>query len=436
MAFVHHDSCECTKSELDLFSLPMTQTSIESGQWMHYMPIAPLSGSNVLEFVVPGTGDEYADLAHTLLHVKFKLTDEAGAPIADKLEVAPVNNWGHTAFSQVHISLNQKNVTSSSDTYPYRAYFETLLTYGRPAKTSHLTAQLWYPDTAGKFDDRTSANTGFAKRQTFTQKGATVDMIFNLHCDLFHQEKYLLNGVEMKVKLVRSKDEFHLIGKSDVKVRMVIESATLMVRKVRISPSVLIAHAKALEKSSAKYAIVRADVKSLTITEGLRSKILDNIYLGQLPKRVILGFVSNNAFNGDLTLNPFKFESFGINFLSLYVDGTQVPAYPLTPAFGSKPQTIRSYHSLFSGTGIHFRDQGNDISREDYVDGNVLYAFDLTPDLSSHTGQWTLQKTGSMRLEVRFKDSLTSSINCILYSEFDSLIEIDKHRNVQTDFVN
>ena len=31
MAFVDEQSCECTKSELDLFSVPPTQTSMESG---------------------------------------------------------------------------------------------------------------------------------------------------------------------------------------------------------------------------------------------------------------------------------------------------------------------------------------------------------------------------------------------------------------------
>jgi len=31
MAFVHEQSYECTKSELDLFSVPPTQTSMEHG---------------------------------------------------------------------------------------------------------------------------------------------------------------------------------------------------------------------------------------------------------------------------------------------------------------------------------------------------------------------------------------------------------------------
>lgn len=48
---------------------------------------------------------------------------------------------------------------------------------------------------------------------------------------------------------------------------------------------------------------------------------LDNIILGQVPKRIIIGFVQNKASNGDRALNPFNSEHFGINYSSLYVDG-------------------------------------------------------------------------------------------------------------------
>ena len=438
MAFVHQDSCECTKSELDLFSLPLTQTSIESGQWVHYHPIAPLSDGSNIEFVVPGSGEDYIDPAHTLLHLTVKVTNEAGLALAADVQVGPVNNWAHSMFSQIDVSLNQKLITSASHTYPYRAYIETVLGYDGPAKASHLTSRLFYKDTAGKMDDVENGNEGLVARRQFTAKSGKVDMITNLHCDLFNQEKYILNGVEMRIRLVRSKDEFHLIAKDGVKAKTSILAATLIVRKARLNPSVLIGHAKALEKASAKYNIVRADVKTITVNAGLRSRILDNIYLGQLPKRVIIGFVTNSAYNGSLHLNPFNFDHFGVQFLSLYVDGVQIPSQPLAPDYTHtlSPLYISAYHTLFSGTGIHFKDEGNDITRTQFPNGYCLYAFDLTPDLSSHSGHWNLQRNGCMRLEIRFRTELTAGVNCILYSEFDSLIEIDKHRNVQIDYVN
>ena len=35
--------------------------------------------------------------------------------------------------------------------------------------------------------------------------------IGHLHCDVFNQEKYLLNGVELRIKLIHSRDSFCLM---------------------------------------------------------------------------------------------------------------------------------------------------------------------------------------------------------------------------------
>jgi hypothetical protein len=70
MAFIHEGSCECAKSELDLFSLPSTQTSIESGIYVEYHPISNITGGATIEFDVTATGDDYLDLANSFLCVR------------------------------------------------------------------------------------------------------------------------------------------------------------------------------------------------------------------------------------------------------------------------------------------------------------------------------------------------------------------------------
>ena len=168
---------------------------------------------------------------------------------------------------------------------------------------------------------------------------------------------------------------------------------------------------------------------------GIHGETLDNVILGQLPKRIILGFVNNKAFNGDRKLNPFNFKNFNINFLCLYVDGVQVPSRPLQPDFKTNKAYIDCYHSLFSGTGVHFLNEGNDITREDYTNGYCLFAFDLTPDLSANEcTHWNLIKHGSIRIDVRFDDPLTETVNCIVYSEYENILEIDASRQVIVDF--
>ena len=168
---VHPASCACGKSELDLFSVPPTQTAIESSQWVEYRPITTLSDSSPIEFVITGSGEEYVDLSESYLQVTAKILKPNGGDLVqtkgsdgmvtgDDADVGPVNLWLHSLFSQVDVSLNERLVTPSMNTYPYRAYLETLLSYGPAAKESYLTAAMWYKDTAKHMEDH-QLNKGF-----------------------------------------------------------------------------------------------------------------------------------------------------------------------------------------------------------------------------------------------------------------------------------
>lgn len=436
MSFIHNQSCECVKSELDLFSIPPTQTSIEKGDWVTYKPIASLIDDSPIEFIVSGFGDEYVDISNTLLAITAKITNSDGTALTAEAPVAPINNWLHSLFNQVDVFLNQKMISQPDHLYPYRSYLETLLNYNSSAKDTHLTSSLWYTDTAQKFDADVTDNVGYKSRMKFTEKSYSVDMIGRLHCDIFCVEKYLLNGVEMRVKLNRSKTNFNIQSLTGSDYKVSITDATLLVRRVSISPTVLLAHTKALERATAKYPVSRVDLKSITISKDILSKSIDNLYMGQLPTRIIVGFVSNSALNGDLKKNPFNFQHFDMNFLCLYLDGRQVPSKPLQPNFDKKTSStyISSYQTLFSGTNIGFNDDGNCISRSDYPYGYFLHAFDLTPDLSAGGNLWSLNKQGTVRMEVKFKNALPETISCIVYAEFKNIIEIDQYRNVLIDY--
>jgi hypothetical protein len=62
-------------------------------------------------------------------------------------DVGPVNLSMHSLFSDVSVNLNEKLVSPPTSLYPYRAYIETLLSYGPAAKESQLTGVVWYKDT-------------------------------------------------------------------------------------------------------------------------------------------------------------------------------------------------------------------------------------------------------------------------------------------------
>ncbi|KAK3908157.1 hypothetical protein KUF71_018670 [Frankliniella fusca] len=318
-------------------------------------------------------------------------------------------------------------------TYPWRAYIEAFLNYDRAAKDTHLQQRMWHEDTPGHHDSLDSnQNLGLAWRRSRTKLSREFEMMGPLHLDICYTDRLLLNNCTLRVKLTRSRDAFALMStKGTEKIKLL--DVKLYVRRVNISPSVLLAHAQALEKSPAKYPVNRVDIKTVTIAQGMHSKTIDNLFMNQLPQRVIIGFVDNHAYNGDYARNPYNFQHFNLNYLQLHVDGQAVPSHPLTPDF-SKDLYMECYNTLFSGTGIHWKDEGNGISWSDYPKGNTLFVFDLSPDLSASEPHWNLQRQGTMCLDLRFAAPLPQPINCVVYAEFQNLIEIDKDRNVIVDY--
>ena len=126
VAFTYASSCECTKSELAL-SVPPTQTSIESGTFVEYHPISSITGLTPIEFDTSAGGEDYMDLANSYLFVNVKIQRADGVDLAKTDDVWPANNFLHSTFSQIDIQLNGTLVSSSSNTYPYRAYIESML---------------------------------------------------------------------------------------------------------------------------------------------------------------------------------------------------------------------------------------------------------------------------------------------------------------------
>lgn len=433
MAFMFEHSCLAAKPELDLFSNLPTQASVEEGFHTEIQPTVTLDDGNPIKFSVSGDSNYYIDLASSFVYLEVKITKDDGTNIGGDDVCGPINLLGQTLFQQVDVSLNDVLISDASNLYHYRAIFETLLSYGDDAKKSQLTMSLYNKDKAGNMDDVANANTGLRARRNHFTESRVVPLIGKLHSDMFFQHRYLLNGVDLKIKMIRNSNKTVLMAANGSTFKLKVVNASFFVRKIKVNNGIQLKHIEKLEKDlqPALYPIRRISMKSFNIPAGLLSTN-ESLFSGILPKRIVIGMVDADAFEGKYNKNPFNFKNYGLKYCSLLHDGKMVPQKPLQSDF-TADNSLRNYFTMLESVGKVFKNDGIDIDRNDYEQGYTLIAFDLTPDLDPDSC-FHLIKKGNIRLEMKFDTALPNPVNVIVYAEFDSSIKIDKNRAVMTNF--
>ena len=220
---------------------------------------------------------------------------------------------------------------------------------------------------------------------------------------------------------------------SDTPVVLKIDSAIFSVRYVQLLPAIANDLNQSIARSPAKFPLRRAEVKTFTIGTGLLSKIEDHLFQGQLPKRVFIGMISNEAFNGSFDTNSFNFTHFDLSKLEVTCYRHNVYGKFFEPNFDDDLY-LRSYLSLFQALNSPTQMQNCNIDIEDYKSGYCLWGFDFTPDQGADQGHLHPMRLGNLRIELQFTKSLPATVNVIVYAEFDNLIEINELREVVTDY--
>ncbi len=238
------------------------------------------------------------------------------------------------------------------------------------------------------------------------------------------------------MKLIRSSDAFCLMGASTHTPKLIIKDAVLYIKKVRINPSILSAHAKFLKETNAKYQIVRVDVKAISLAAGETIHNKDNIYIGALPRKLVMGILENNAHSGSYSKSPFKFKNHNVNFVQVYLNGDPYPVRAYQPDYTNEIFS-REFYSLYDNVD---QNDGNfhpsDLEFSEFKTNSCFYAFDFSPDRSvgCSSGHISLPKQGNLKIEIRFSTAPTKALKLMVFAEFDSLIEITKNREVITDY--
>lgn len=436
--FINNVNSVFTKTETDIFSGKSLQNSVESSTIVEYRPVSA-GTDDLLEFFI-APGPDYIDTSLIQLQLKVRIVDDKGVAVKNAMNTAktakegvwvcPVNNFADSLFSNIAVYLNHKIISTPSNCYMYRGYIEKLCNYGREAKTTHLEASMYIEDEFGKFDD--FDNKGSLKRLERMHEGC-LEMISYLHTDLSSLDKLLLNNVSLRFKLYRNRPSFslmtHAAPTSEYKIEIL--DAVLLVRKVKLSPAVAMAHEIVLKRDNARYCIERVEIKTFTLPAATNSKTLENIFMGQLPKRVLMFQVVEDAmFN--LRKNPNSFGNHNLTYVKL--SGDSHPNLKAIKTRYDREEYMEAYTNFNAALNLHFQDTGINIDPYKYKTNACIYAFDLTPDGAASQSHLSIPKSGTLRLELNYKEALEKGLIIILYAEYENYINIDAAREIFTDY--
>lgn len=399
-------------SELALFDLPPTQVAVTDVYYEEVRPISQVSGDSPIEFRISGQNSmDYLDLKGSQMYVKLKVKKADGSNLESGELTGPVNLFLQSMFSTTEITLQNK-ATITCNYNPYRAMIQTLLKYGRDASNSQLLSQLFIKDdndSPGEVDP-SKTNAGLFERTKYISESKTLDLQGPVFHDLTSCSRYILNQVDVKLKLYRTSPAFCLSSAEESPAYKIdIQDIYMLVKKIRVNPAVIYGHSEILKSTNAKYPFTRSECRIQSIASGSTSFNWENLFQGQKPNKVIIAFVKSSAVSGDYAANPFDFSNCGIQSIALYADGIPVGGNPLKLDFDTSDgaAVMRAYNNLFINSEKWNTDAGNDISRADFISGFTLFSFQLEPNFSHHGDYLSLMKTGNVRLDVQFKTALS-----------------------------
>ena len=434
-----------------------------------YVPFKPANtGRRPILFTVPASEDYY-DMNESFLEVKVRLrtagtggissAEGAASDANNSKYVYCVNNFGHTLFSQMNVNFNGVLMSEQSNAYHYKAYIETLLNYSREEGKSFLASQGWVnevhvkdeltPTNAGNNDepnpDNWDGKTGLKALTGRLLGNAYHTFLVRPHLEVFRTGKCLVPGIQMDLELFLNYSQLFLFGTPDTttsvhkKIPTLADDdiqVTLHLLKVTLNASVYsrLQKERQLGKNkTVKYPVVRSEIRTFSFDGRSTRFEQDNVFVGRVPDRVIVGLVDSRAYNGTLTRYPFAFQKFGVTRIRQTVEGEEYPYKALELTGNSSAEDLLGYDRLVTAMGAHKSHKPTMILPSDWGQGKncTLFMFNNVPSGDAdnpHTRN--PRQTGNVRYVIEFREAIDHNITVVIWSEYENLYEIDVYGGI------
>lgn len=351
-------------------------------------------------------------------------------------------------IKQPSISVNGVLTTEATDTYPYKAYLETILNYGTEDEETSLRCQGWYsalnfphpitysPDNIDITKAAYKVLTGDKKktadhirmaRESITG-GKTLQLYGMPHADLLNSGRMLVPGVDLKMRFTLNKPEFYLCrlrgSTKSAKVRSFNMKFFACMVKIRSDIYNEISSKRLDGNKKFYYPTVRSEIRTFTHPARDTTFIASGVFLGRVPHRVVVALVAQEAFTGNYGYYPFNFVKHKMSSIKQIIEGEEYP-YPtleIEPDSGDKD--MEGYHRLIMSNCCKFKGRCM-IKPEHWGEGKSCTIFMFDNVASGCADSLALKPRQEGRVNIHFRNSVVDDLmTVIVYGEFENTITV------------
>jgi len=447
------DELHAIRTEFDLFTEAPLQRMVKRFQYEEVFTQNNVTKDGTLTFQVNGTSNQWIDLDDTYLMVKYRLLTHDGADIANLGDTVVTTfeepNLLHNIWSQVEMAIDNVSLKAVVNPYPMRAYIENLMTTSPDGLQEMFESEgFWKEGSGTKFDHAVqntlgniATNTPLRRGPQTRNKGSAVRTLYGkLSTDLWRQGRNIPPSHDLKLVLTKNRPEFYLRSSETAgqEHKLQIEKVILVVKRVELYDDAQASLDKAIrDAGKIIYPIRRVDVKSHVIASGTKIFQENLIVSGQIPTRIIIGFLDSDSFAGTYAKSPFNFKHYDIEELYLQSHGEIYPSNRYITSFNDKDalvpwlnlkRLVTPGHPFFNHT----------VNYNSFCEGGyTLWVIDLSQDnkCSQAADYNNIKMNGDVRINVRFGGAgLATPVNLVMYAELENQLELGRSRDLMMDY--
>ncbi|CAH3185769.1 unnamed protein product, partial [Porites lobata] len=393
-----------------------------------------------IQFDLPAM-QEFVDLSRSYFTVRLKLAMSDGAPIKTTDDLFLVNNLPHSMLKQVGVRLNGTLINPHTDTYPYKAMFETILNYDREDGKTILRPQgwvnaldlpkAWEKTGSGNMDIKTSGWTDNQKAAFKLLKAESgryyndsnsslleVRLKIRPHVEPFWFPYVLKPGVQMQFEFHFHDPKFWTMVADDnvKKIRFTEDDVDMRFHLARLKLNDSIYNDLMLKTQNnaqkAVYPVVRSELRTFIWNSDKQTRFEEeDIFNGKVPQRVIVAI---------------------LKYIRQLINGEEYP-YETLELTRDDRYDYDGYYRFLQASGAFIKSQPNMLREEDWgEDRNCnLFMWNNVGSGNADTGMMNPNKKGNVRIEFEAHSAPAFISTVLVFGEFENLVTIDSMNDVE-----